>query len=176
MKKFLLPILLLLFLASCKYPEVVNQDGMRYKIINWKGGEFYYVTYYWNGGKFDDAIDLINEFDRIKNERGLDELAIGRFPASKEWQFGFIAKEPLKIKEIKGYKIEKMIIPNGKYASLVTKGYPESIFIYWKKFRTWLEADNITVNSTVFEIYEGAFDKNIPVEERRGELRYQIAN
>ncbi len=174
MKKYLILILLISIILSCKFPKLVKQDNENYKFINWEGGNFYYVTYIWDGKEFLDAIDIIKEFVNITKNRNQDEIAIGRFPTGNEWQLGILTNGIFEIKEIRGYKIESMNIPTGIYASMLGRGYPENIFIYWNKLKKWLENDKYTVESPVFEIYKTAFDENIDVKERIGEIRYKI--
>ncbi len=174
MKKYYFLILLFFIVFSCKYPTIIKQLDKNYKIINWEGGNFYYITYVWKGGKFEDAIDIIKEFVAITDKRNLNEIAIGRFPTGKEWQLGILTKESFDITEIKGSKINSINIPSGEYASLLGKGYPENIFVFWNKFKKWLEKDNYNLESPVFEIYQKAFDTNIDVKERIGEIRYKI--
>ena len=174
MKNILLFIFFLFLLISCNFPRLVKQDNNNYKIIDWEGGQFYYVTYQWKGGKFNDAIVIIEDLIKLTKERGQGEFALGRFPADKEWQLGFIAKAPFDKKEFNGYSVDSIEIPKGKYASLLAKGHPENIFIFWKKLKKWLEKDGYETKSPVFEIYKKAFDESVDVTERIGEIRYQI--
>lgn len=167
-------MLLFLIFLSCKYPTLLKQEDKNYKIIDWDGGNFYYITYIWKGGKFEDAIEIIKEFIVLANERNFNEIAIGRFPTGKEWQLGILINKPFEKSEIKGYKINSINIPSGKYALMLGKGNPENIFIFWNKFKKWLENDNYTVESPVFEIYKSAFDESIDIKERIGEIRYKI--
>lgn len=174
MDKKIILILILFLLVSC-IPQVIKQNGKNYQIIDWEGGNFIYLTYNWKGGKFDDALELIKKLDEIKKSRGLDELALARFPSGKEWHIGFIAKAPFIIDTINGYKIEQVNLPAGKYASLKTKGYPENLYIYWPRFKEWLIKDGLKIESPVFEIYKNeTFDPKIPSPKRNGELRYKI--
>ena len=127
MKKIYILLLFIIFMIfSCKYPELLKQDGNNYKIIDWQGGNFYYVTYIWKGGKFDDAIEIIKEFVDIAKKRNLNEIAIGRFPTGKEWQLGILTDQTFKLTEIKSYKINSIKITSGKYASMLGKGNPEN--------------------------------------------------
>lgn len=174
MKKYYFILLVFLVFFSCKYPTLIKQQDKNYKIINWEGGNFYYVTYIWKGGKFEDAIEIIKEFVAIANNRNLNEIAIGRFPTGKEWQLGIITKEHFNISEIKGYKINSISIPAGEYASMLGKGYPENIFIFWNKLKKWLEKDKYNIESPVFEIYKNAFDESIDIKNRIGEIRYKV--
>jgi hypothetical protein len=175
MKKTISLLLIAIILISCM-PQVVKQSDKNYASINWEGGNFAYITYKWNGGKFDDALELIKKMDDLKKTRGLNELAIGRFPSGKEWQMGFIATAPLAIESINGVKIEQENIPAGLYAALKTKGYSDQLFIYWQTFKKWLIRDGFKIESPVYEIYkDGTFDPKIPEAERIGELRYKIS-
>ncbi|MBN2547048.1 MAG: hypothetical protein JXB50_14700 [Spirochaetes bacterium] len=176
MKKFIFYFFVfsLISTLSCKLPKVVKHGDSYYNLMDWEGGEFVYATYMWKGGKFDDALDIIKEFLKLSETRGKNELVLGKFPTGKEWQLGMIVKDDFNTEMIKGYKLNKLYIPSGEYASLKTKGYPEFIFIYWKKFKKFLEKDNYRVDSDVFEIYDGTFDEKIAHSERKGELRYKV--
>lgn len=174
MKKYLILILMISIILSCKFPKLIKQDNKNYKIINWNGGNFYYITYIWNGKEFTDAIEIIKDFANIAKNRNKNEISLGRFPTGKEWQLGILTNGIFEINEIRGYKINSMNIPSGNYASMLGKGYPENIFIYWNKLKKWLEKNNYTVHDPVYEIYENAFDENIDIKERIGEIRYKI--
>jgi effector-binding domain-containing protein len=175
MKKIILTIFIVILITSCNFPKLQKQDDKTYKIINWDGGDFYYVTYHWEGGKFDDAINIIEEFIKITEERNQNEIAIGRFPTGKEWQLGFIAATPFKDSELMGKIIDNIKIQGGTYASLLAKGHPEKIFIFWKKLKKWLEKDNYVVESPVFEIYIDTFNQGKNIKNRIGEIRYKIS-
>ena len=175
MKKHYILILLVFMIISCKYPQLVKQDDKNYKIIEWQGGNFFYITYIWKGGKFEDAIDIIKEFVDITKKRNNNEISIGRFPTGKEWQLGILTKDAaFEMNEVKGYKINSMNIPSGQYASMIGKGYPENIFVFWNKLKKWLANDNYIVEGPVFEIYKSAFDEKKDINERVGEIRYKI--
>jgi hypothetical protein len=174
MKKIFLSFLFLLLFTSC-IPDLIKQNNKNYRFIYWPGGEFIFVDYSWSGGKVDEALVLIHQFIQITRERGLGEQVIGRFPAGNIWQLGFIAVKPVEINSIKQYILKKMDIPGGQYASLLAKGYPENMFYYWKPFEEWLLKDKYMIEGPVIEIYQvDTFDKNIPLLERTGELRYKV--
>ena len=155
-------------------PVHILQEGEKYKLVDWEGGLFIYVTYHWKGGKFDDAVQLEKDFIKRSYDEGITMQAIGRFPTLKVWQLGFISKQKPDINEFKGYKVETMEIPLGIYASLLGKGHPENMFWYWKKFKKWLIRNGQTVDSPVFEIYNDLLVDSIPEEERIGEIRYKL--
>lgn len=164
MKKILLFLSLIFLLFSCNYPMIQKQEG-----------KFYYVTYIFKSGKFDDAIGIIKEIIKITKERGLNEFAIGRYPTGNEWQLGFIANGGFELKEIKGYTVNSFDIPSGNYASMIGIGHPENIFIYWDRFKKLLINDGYKVDSPVFEIYKLAFDEKTEPSKRIGEMRYHIS-
>jgi hypothetical protein len=175
MKKILIFIIsILIGFSACSVPTIVEQGDKNYSVMQWNGGNFYYITYHWKGGKFDDAVDLIRKWITVTKTRNLDEYAIGRFPTGKEWQLGIIASKDLDITEFEGYKIEKMKVPAGTYCSMKAKGYPENIFYYWESFKKQLIKEKYEVISPVYEIYKTSFDQSVPAADRIGEIRYQI--
>jgi len=175
MKRLLYFLLIIVLISYCNKPVHVVQNGEKYKVINWDGGLFVYVTYHWKGGRFDDAVQLEKDFVKWADSAGIVIQSIGRFPTSKKWQLGFISKNQPEINEFKGYTVDTMQIPSGTYASLYGKGHPENMFWYWKKFRKWLIRDGRAVDSPVFEIYNDLFNDSIPEKERIGEIRYRLA-
>ena len=120
-------LMLFFVLVSC-IPKVVKQDNKKYQVIDWEGGNFVFITYVWNGGNFQDAVDIYKKMDELKKSRGLDEIALGRFSSGKVWQVGFIAKQPVDVDAINGHKIKEENFPSGKYASLKVSGYPENLY------------------------------------------------
>ena len=175
MKKISIIIIsVLLGFVACSVPVIIENKGKNYETIKWEGGNFFFITYHWKGGKFDDAVDLIKKWIDLTKSRNLGEYSIGRFPANNEWQLGIISAKGLEISEFEGFKIEKITVSSGDYASLKAKGYPENIFYHWESFKKLLLKDRYEVLSPVFEIYKTAFDMKIPITERIGELRYQI--
>jgi hypothetical protein len=175
MKKILFYFLIIFLLTSC-IPKLVQQDGKNYKIIDWDGGKFVHIIYIWKGGKFDDAVELIRKIGVITKTRGLEELSMGIFPPGKEWQIGFISKAPVDFDNIGGYKIQQSDIPDGKYASMRTKGFPENLFFYYEKLRKWLVIDGYKVESYATEIYNpDSFNTNMQSSVRNGELRYKVS-
>ncbi len=174
MKKISLSLLILLLLTSCM-ARVIMQHGKKYSIIDWEGGNFVYFTYHWKGAKFDDALAAITKFDEYRRSRKLNEQALGIYPGYREWKVGFLAKKPVDIDSVNGFKIEQMTIPPGKYASMKLKGYPDTLYLYWFKFKKWLIEDGYRVESNVMEIYTNStFDMKIPAPSRFGELRYKV--
>lgn len=168
-------VFLMLVLTSC-IPEIVKQNGKNYSILDWEGGKFIYITYVWSGGKYEDAVELYAKMDKLKKDRGLDELALGRFLSGKVWQVGFIAKEPVNIDNINGHELEQENLESGKYASFKVLGYPENLYLFWNQLKSWLIKDGYKVQSPVYEIYrDDTFNNNIPPEKRNGELRYKVS-
>ena len=176
MKKLLILIVLSVLFTHCNKPAHILQEGEKYKLVDWEGGLFVYVTYQWKGGKFDDAVKLEKDFIEWSYDENIAIQAIGRFPKSKVWQLGFISKQEPNVNEFKGYKVETMEIPSGIYASLLGKGHPENMFWYWKKFKKMLTRNGKEVDSPVFEIYNDLLVDSIPEEERIGEIRYKLVN
>lgn len=162
---------------TLRYPKLILQNGGKYKIKEWKGGNFYYITYWWKGGRFEDALDIIREFVNISLERGKNEQVLGRFLNDEEWQLGIIAKSNFNGTELKGYKIKKDYIPEGMYAVLLGRGYPEHIFAYWFWLKRRLKRDKYELDSPTFEFYnENTFSKILSDIDRIGEIRYKIKN
>lgn len=62
---------------SLKYPSLVKQHGKKYEIKKWDGGTFYYIKYWWKGGFFNNALDLI---------RGLTELSKKEERMNRCWE------------------------------------------------------------------------------------------
>jgi hypothetical protein len=175
MKRIFLLISVIFILVSC-IPKLVQQDGKNYKIIDWNGGNFVNITYIWKGGKFDDAIELIRKINEITKTRGLDETAIGIFPPGKEWQLGFISKGPINFEFIMGNKVSETPVPEGKYASMKIKGFPEYLFLYYEKLRKWISIDGYKVESQPIEIYNpDSFNAKMQSVKRNGELRFRIS-
>ena len=174
MKKLLYLLIISILIFYCNKPVHINQDGEKYKLVNWEGGLFVYVTYHWKGGKFDDAVQLERDFVQWADSADITIQAIGRFPTSKVWQLGFISKSQPEANEFKSYSIETMQIPSGTYASLYGKGHPENMFWYWKKLKKWLIREGQAIDSPVFEIYNDLFTDSIPDKERIGEIRYRL--
>ena len=164
-----------MIIFSC-VPKVVKQDGRNYRIIDWDGGNFVFITYQWKGQGFQDAVEIYKKMDELKKSRNLDEQAFGRFSSGKVWQIGFLAKAPVDVDSINGYKLEEENFPSGKYASLILSGYPENTYMYWQTFKKWLERDGYKIESPVLEIYQNdTFNNNIPETKRNGELRYKVS-
>ena len=177
MKKILLIISILLFILGCKIPQIVKDNNKEYKIIQWEGGDFIYVNYIYKGGKFDDAVEICKEFGNLVKQRNLGETVLGIFPDAKNWKLGMIVKDKIDIKEINGFKIERSKIDSGKYGDMVLKGYPDRMFNYYSKLKNMLIKDGYKILSPVYEIYtyDTFNNDSIPVEERIGEIRYNIA-
>ncbi len=167
-------ISIMLGFLSCSVPVIIENKGKPYEIINWEGGNFYYITYHWKGGKFDDAVDLIIKWIDLTKKRNIGEYSVGRFLTNNDWQLGIISVKGLDITKFEGLNIEKMNLAAGEYASMKLKGNPENLFYHWESFKKILIKDKYEVISPVFEIYKTAFDISIPVKERIGELRYHI--
>jgi hypothetical protein len=176
MKKKIILLLLIAMVFSCKIPKLLKQDNANYKVTDWEGGKFYFVSYHWNGKDFTDAIDIIKGFVDLVKDRALnDETAIGRFEEGKDWQLGIVTKNEFQLKEFKGKKIESIDIPSGKYAALKTTGYPEYIFLYYDKLKNWALHDGYKIESPAIEIYKLTFDEKTDVKNRIGEVRYQVS-
>lgn len=168
-----------LFITCRAKPEIVPVDGDVYKIMDWSGGKFYYITYHWKGGDFEAAEKIVNDFMEFIAHKEINAIAIGRFPTGRIWQLGIVVMDAVEdqiavIEKETGYNLVTMDIRKGKYASLILKGNPENAFFYWKKFSQWLEKDNYLVKSPVFEIYRTPFDGTIIPEEQMGEIRYRV--
>ena len=176
MKKLFYILIICVLISHCNKPVHIMRDGEKYKLVDWEGGLFVYVTYHWKGGKFDDAVQLEKDFVKWADSADITIQAVGRFPASKIWQLGFISKSKPEINELEGYKIDTLEISSGTYASLLGKGHPENMFWYWKKFKNWLIRDGQAVDSPVFEIYNNLFTDSIPEKERIGEIRYRLSD
>lgn len=162
-------------LLSCLRPEIMLQDGRQYTVSHWDAGLFVYVTYYWDGGKFDDAVELERDFVRWGRSQDMVVLPAGRFPSDRTWQLGFFASRAPDRSLYQDYLIDTMHVPAGRYASLQSRGRPERLFVYWDDLREWLEEDGLAVQSPVFEIYTGLLRTDQPEEQRRGELRYRVS-
>ena len=174
MKKFSLIALIISLIGGCNKPALVMQGDMKYKIAEWDGGLFVYVTYHWKGGKFGDAVQLEKDFVTWAKTNGNVKQAIGRFPTSREWQLGFISDTTPDTLSFKGYKIETMQIPSGTYAIMLGKGHPENMFFYWKKLKKWLIHDGYKIESPVFEIYNDLLNDTIPELERVVEILCKV--
>jgi|GEM_PF-3501698 len=174
MNKLISVVFVISMIVGCNKPVLVMQGDMKYKTVEWDGGLFVYVTYYWKGGKFEDAVHLEKQFVTWAQEKGISRQAIGRFPTSREWQLGFIADTLPDTTVFQGYKIETMQIPSGTYASMLGKGHPENMFFYWKKFKKWLIQDRYKIESPVFEMYNDLLNDSIPELKQVGEIRYNV--
>lgn len=178
MKKNLsLVLFAFLFLFSCKTPDIVKQNGSRYVVSTWYGGEFVYITYQWKKGGFERAIELAKYFNQLTIDRKEGEEVIAMFPTKTTCKIGFIAKAPFEFSEISGYAVARENIPAGQYATMKLKGYPKSMFTYHGKFKKILKKDGYNVLSPVFEIftYDTFNNPSVPMENRIGEIRYRIS-
>jgi len=160
---------------SFRFPKLVRQKGLKYRIREWDGGNFYYITYWWNGGKFEDALNLIREWVNLSQERGRNEQVLGRFLNDEEWQLGMTATAPVNLKTFAGQEVKYDLIPSGKYASLLGNGFPEHIFVYWFWLKRKLKRDHYQVLSPIFEFYgKDTFNSSLGDKKRSGEIRYRV--
>ncbi len=169
----LLVLLLAMVLFACAKPNLVVQDGRNFAVDQRNEELFVYVDYHWKGLSFDDAVALEKAFVAWADKQGVFIYAMGRFPAKRDWQLGFVATRLPKADAFEGRKIGSLKIPAGDYASLHTVGNVDNMFLYWKKFATWIEEDSRKTDGPVLEIYPDIL-KELSDEETKGELRYRL--
>jgi effector-binding domain-containing protein len=171
-------VLFLFFIfTGCSIPKLMLQEGKPYNISEWEGGNFIYLTYHFKGGNFDDAVNLLKQFEEIAKKRNLNENALGIFPDFKNWDLGMLAADKIDLSELSGYKLSSKIIPSGIYATMILVGHPENMFTQYDKFKKILIKDGYKIESSVYEIYsyDTFNNESIPIEKRIGKIRYKIS-
>ena len=176
MKKLLLLMFFFIFLFSCKIPQIVLQDGKKYKTVDMAEYNFYYLTYILKGTDFSEAVNICKKMNDIVKDRNKNEVAIGSFPSTNKWKLGILTNEEFDINEIDGYKIEKEVFASGVYGSMKLKGYPDFMFLKYNTLKDLLTNSGYTIDSFVYEFY--TFDTfnnpSIPPKERIGEIMYKV--
>ena len=161
-------------IGGCISPKIIEKQDKKYDIIDWDGGELAFVTFKWNLFNTNKSTQILQYFIDLSNERNLSETVVGRFPSGTVWQLGILINQPLDIKNVLGYQIESLTIPAGKYGRMKSEGYPEMLFVHWEKLKKWLLKDKYDIKSPVFEIFTEILAKEIPKNQRKGEIRYRI--
>jgi hypothetical protein len=173
--RWLLFLSLAIVILACAKPNLVSQDGRKYS-VHQRGEElFVYVDYHWKGLTFDDAVALEKAFVTWAEKQGVLVYAVGRFPAKRDWQLGFVATEIPQAEEFDGRKIGNLALPAGSYASMHTIGHVDNMFLYWKKLAEWIGEEGREKDGPILEIYPDIL-KDLPDDQTRGELRYRLSN
>ncbi|MCP4200058.1 MAG: GyrI-like domain-containing protein [Proteobacteria bacterium] len=166
---------LAIVIFACAKPNLVPQDGRNYS-VHQRGQElFVYVDYHWKGLTFGDAVALEKAFVTWAEKQGILVYAVGRFPAKRDWQLGFVATEIPEAEEFDGRKIGSLVLPAGSYASMYTIGHVDNMFLYWKKLAEWIGEEGREKDGPILEIYPDIL-KDLPDEQTRGELRYRLVS
>ena len=169
--------LLVFFMTGCfASPKLVPQNGKDYKIVHRSASKFVYIDYYFDGYfNFDEAVKLETQVFQWAEKRGIAQQAIARFPgAGRLWQIGFVASELPEEPKFQDYDLHVMDLPAGKYAVLYGTGNTAHYFKYWESLKQTLIADGYEVVSPVMEIYIDMFYDDIPKDQQRGGLMYQV--
>jgi hypothetical protein len=162
--------------AGCAKPAIVPKGEKPYAVSE-RGEElFVYVDYLWHGGKFDDAKELERGFAAWGVEQGIFVTAMGRFPAPREWQLGFVATgAPPENQDYLLHEIKSEKLPAGRWATMETRGNVDYLFRYWRKLARWIEKDGLATSGPVVEVYPDLLAKDVAPDAVRGEIRYPLA-
>ena len=174
MKKALTMAAIAVLAVSCAKPTIVKKGDSDYDIIERSEELFVFLDYHWEGGEFDEAVELEKAFAEYGKEQGVFVYAMGRFPTLRDWQLGFVATGIPEDMEFRLREIKSMKLPAGPYARMETKGNVDYLFRYWRKMSRWIEKDGHIAAGPVIEVYPDIFEEGLPKKEVRGELRYPL--